>query len=1232
MYIKQIIIQGFKSYKDQTALEPFSPHLNVVVGRNGSGKSNFFWAIRFVLSDAYTNMTREERQSLLHEGTGPPTLSAFVEIVFDNTDQRFPTGKDKLVLRRTIGLKKDEYSLDKKSVTRTEVMSLLESAGFSRSNPYYIVPQGKITALTNAKDAERLQLLKEVAGTRVYEQRRAESLKIMEETESKQKKIDEHLQHIEERLTELEEEKEELKKFQETDRERRCLEYTIYQRELEEMNAQLEELEEARRNEVDESNQKQNVFNDRQRILADLEKQIRDLKQQQGQLAAERVQLDDERQEQIKAKAHLELVVRDMEERATTSVDEKSQVQSELEMLKQKIAEKESELDTIRPEFELAVREEERIKEAFETTNVEYTSLLSKQTRNTQFSSKRDRDTFLRQQIAQAQSSIQSDNASMETLQKEVENAKRRTQELENEQERLRQGVEEAKGSVRDLDQEIVAKRRERVVLDERRKELWREESKMSVALQTAKDDVETSERRLYGTMDRVTGDGLRAIQRIIKRHNIPGVYGPLYQLFTFDERYRPAVETIAGSSLFHIVIDNDTTATILLEHLKKEKSGRVTFMPLNRLHPKLPSYPQSNDCVVLLRKLQFDARYGPAMEQVFGRAVVCPNLEVASGYARQQGLNAVTLFGDRADRKGALTGGYHDNTTSRLEIVKRLQTARETMEESEGRIGVVRKELDVVEQSVTKCRDELGMLEVRKRRGVEGREDEVKMITILEREREGVLKRLERNEAALRNLSMNVKSMTVQLRVLEEELSGPFVPGDPTEVEALRERVDTLRNELADASKVRAGVESRKMIVEVALSSNLRKRLLECEARLNELRDGAEAGQNVLIEGRKEELIRLDAHLERIESRLAEIDQQLEDITSQLSSATSELESTQQTQTSLQKNLQKHMITTQKVAAKKHTLFTRKSTILQSIRDLGALPSSIPSYTSTSTKTLLNKLHHINTTLSSLPPVNKKALEQYQQFTREKEKLEERREEQEKAGEAIMELVRSLDMRKDEVIERTFRDVRDQFAKVWGWLVPGCAGELRIIRRLDSDLGTQTQNENESESGTDTSQYQGISLHVTFTPGTQPLQVSQLSGGQKSLVALALIFAIQMCDPAPFYLFDEIDAALDSVYRSAVARVVKMLSRGGGSSATENEGENENESGDESDVEGSGINAVKRGAQFIVTTFRPEMVEVGDQFYGVTFVGKVSRVVSIGREDALGFVEEVAGGASVGR
>ena len=172
------------------------------------------------------------------------TYSAYVEIVFDNSDGRVPTGKSETILRRTIGAKKDDYTLDRKSTNKGEVMSLLESAGFSKSNPFFIVPQGRVTALTNQKDPERLELLKEIAGTRVYEDKRAESVRIMEETDQKRAKIDEALAGIDERLAELEEEKEELKQYREADRSRRCLAYAINQHDLEEATAALDAVRE----------------------------------------------------------------------------------------------------------------------------------------------------------------------------------------------------------------------------------------------------------------------------------------------------------------------------------------------------------------------------------------------------------------------------------------------------------------------------------------------------------------------------------------------------------------------------------------------------------------------------------------------------------------------------------------------------------------------------------------------------------------------------------------------------------------------------------------------------------------------------------------------------------------------------------------------------------------------------------------------------------------------------
>jgi len=180
-------------------------------------------------------MRSEERQHLIFDAgasAGDTIMQAYVEIVFDNKDGRFPIDKEEVTLRRSIGLKKDEYYLDKKHVTKHDVVNLLESAGFSRSNPYYIVQQGRVNSIALMKDTERMELLKEVAGTRVYDERRAESEKIMQESTNKKQQAEELLTYIDERLHELETETKELEEYRTFDKDRRSLEYTIYDAEL----------------------------------------------------------------------------------------------------------------------------------------------------------------------------------------------------------------------------------------------------------------------------------------------------------------------------------------------------------------------------------------------------------------------------------------------------------------------------------------------------------------------------------------------------------------------------------------------------------------------------------------------------------------------------------------------------------------------------------------------------------------------------------------------------------------------------------------------------------------------------------------------------------------------------------------------------------------------------------------------------------------------------------------
>lgn len=183
----------------------------------------------------------------------------------------------------------------------------------------------------------------------------------------------------------------------------------------------------------------------------------------------------------------------------------------------------------------------------------------------------------------------------------------------------------------------------------------------------------------------------------------------------------------------------------------------------------------------------------------------------------------------------------------------------------------------------------------------------------------------------------------------------------------------------------------------------------------------------------------------------------------------------------------------------------------------------------------LVRKLHSVNESLKKFAHVNKKAFEQYNNFTKQRDQLRQRREELDKSAESIQELVEVLDQRKDEAIERTFKQVAKNFEEVFEKLVPAGRGRLIIQRRIDQD--EEDAEEGEESQQTTIDNYTGVSIKVSFNSKVdEGLRIQQLSGGQKSLVALATVFAIQKCDPAPFYLFDEIDANLDAQYRTAVA------------------------------------------------------------------------------------------------
>lgn len=445
--------------------------------------------------------------------------------------------------------------------------------------------------------------------------------------------------------------------------------------------------------------------------------------------------------------------------------------------------------------------------------------------------------------------------------------------------------------------------------------------------------------------------------------------------------------------------------------------------------------------------------------------------------------------------------------------------------------------------------------------------------------------------------------SLNAQLSTLTTELRSAFdkrlTAEETSTLARLTTEIQSLRSQDSELSHIRAELEQEKVLLELDLRQvlYLQRDQLRTEMLEESIASGAQDAHAL-----EDTLTQIHSSVDSNAEKISELESELEDIESELAVRESEIAKLQSQQMDDVKAIEREQKQLERAMAKRGILVQRKEELNRKIRELGALPEeAFDKYEKIKSETVLKRLHKLTDDLKKFSHINKKAFEQYTSFTKQREGLIVRRQELEVSLASIEELIEVLDRHKDEAIERTFKQVSKGFAEIFEKLVPAGRGRLVMQRRTDA-RPTVRDDEEESDSEDDDNNkdsvenYVGVAISVSFNSKSDEQQrIEQLSGGQKSLCALALIFAIQQCDPAPFYLFDEIDANLDAQYRTAVAAMIKELA-----SASHANG----------------------GGQFICTTFRNEMIDVADKFYGVLFNNKISSIASITRENALTFVE----------
>ncbi|KAL1425431.1 hypothetical protein MTO96_003513 [Rhipicephalus appendiculatus] len=912
-----------------------------------------------------------------------------------------------------------------------------------------------------------------------------------------------------------------------------------------------------------------------------LSKELREVKSRAQAHREEREALSQEQSSALKEKTRLELTIKDLRDEVEGDDSSRKRAERELARLQETVAQKMSLLDGIRPQ--LSLKEQKR------------TELYAKQGRGSQFTSKAERDKWIQKELKSLQKAIRDKRDQIDKLQEDTQRDAKNKVVLERKIEELTRELENHRVSIDSQNKSFYEMKKRKDTLQGERNELWRHENALQQNLATLKEELSKKDQGLRSMTGKATLNGRDSVRKVLQTFREKGgsyenvansYYGMLIENFDCEKTIYTAVEVTSGNKLFYHIVESDRIGTKILQEMNRQQlPGEVTFMPLNRLMYKDVDYPNSNDAIPMISKLNFDPKFESAMKYIYGKTLICRNLEVATQIARTSNLDCITLDGDQVSHKGALTGGYFDTRRSRLDLHKAHMQLMKEITEVEKQLAEHKQKLaDIL--AINQVVSDMQKAETKNSKNKDVFDKLKADIRLMKEELTALERSKQPKERSLASLDSSLKSMESTEQSLRSELQQDLLTqlsvADQQEVDRLNDEIRRLTQENKEAFSERMRLEAEKNKLENLLNNNLYRRKEELEAALQEI---SVEDRRRKLENSQAELGSVNARITDVNTNLKALEKQVEANTKEQKDLQSQLEHWKSQERDWQERINDDAKDLEKMTSRQSVLLKKKDECMRKIRELGSLPAdAFEKYQNLSLKQLFKKLEQCNHELKKYSHVNKKALDQFINFSDQKEKLAKRKEELDRGHSSIQELMNALEMRKYEAIQLTFKQVSKFFSEVFKKLVP--QGHATLMMKTDSEDGTAQEGQTPS-----VDHFSGVGIRVSFVGKSSEMkEMQQLSGGQKSLVALALIFAIQKCDPAPFYLFDEIDQALDSQHRKAVADMIHELCS---------------------------------GAQFITTTFRPELLEKADKFYGVKFRNKVSHIEAVTKEEARDFVED---------
>lgn len=1173
MYLKEIEIQGFKSFADKTKVV-FDQGVTAVVGPNGSGKSNITESLRWALGESSVKSLRGGKMpDVIFAGTESrkPLNYASVVVTLDNHDGFIKDAGQEIRVERHIYRSGDsEYKIDGKKVRLRDIHDLFLDTGLGRDS-FSIISQGKVEEIFNSKPEERRAIFEEAAGVLKYKTRRKETESKLQQTQDNLDRLEDIIYELDNQIKPLEKQAENARKFLDLEGQRKAIYLDVLVAQIKDNKAELESTEEElaqvqellmsyyqKREKLEEENQTlkkqrqdlQAEMAKDQGSLMDLTSLISDLERK---LALSKLESEQVALNQQEAQARLAA----LEDKRNSLSKEKSDKESSLALLEGNLVQNNQKLNRL--EAELL---------AFSDDPDQMIELL------------RERFVALLQEEADVSNQLT-------RIENELENSRQLSQKQADQLEKLKEqlAIAKEKASQQKEELETAKEQVQKLLADYQAIAKEQEEQKTSYQAQQS---------QLFDRLDSLKNKQARAqsLENILRNHSnfyagvksvlqekdrLGGIIGAVSEHLTFDVYYQTALEIALGASSQHIIVEDEESATKAIDFLKRNRAGRATFLPLTTIKARTIS-SQNQDAIAVSpgflgmadELVTFDTRLEAIFKNLLATTAIFDTVEHAREAARQvrYQVRMVTLDGTELRTGGSYAGGANRQNNS-IFIKPELEQLQKEIAEEEASLGSEEVALKTLQDEMARLTESL---EAIKSQGEQARIQEQGLFLAYQQtsqqveELETLWKLQEKELNRLSDGDWQADKEKCQERLAAIASDKQNLEAEIEEIKsnknAIQERYQNLQEQVAQARLLKTELQGQKRY-EVSDIERLGKELdnldfeqEEIQRLLQEKVDNLEKVDTELlaqqVEEAKTQKTNLQQGLIRKQFELDDIEGQLDDIASHLDQARQQNEEWIRKQT--------------RAEAKKEKVSERLRHLQSQLTDQYQI-----SYTEALEKA--HDLENLNLAeqevkdlekaIRSLGPVNLDAIEQYEEVHNRLDFLNSQRDDILSAKNLLLETITEMN---DEVKERfksTFEAIRESFKVTFKQMFGGGQADLILT---EGDLLTA-----------------GVEISVQ-PPGKKIQSLNLMSGGEKALSALALLFSIIRVKTIPFVILDEVEAALDE------ANVKRF---------------------------GDYLNRFDKDSQFIVVTHRKGTMAAADSIYGVTMQESgVSKIVSVKLKD----------------